>query len=221
MALLIAAILKFTAGVLLTGLLLFLPAGTLHWFEGQLFMGILFIPMFLAGILLYFKNLGLLEKRLKAKEAQSEQKQVILLSGLMFMGGFLLAGLNFRFSWVILPRWVCLGASGLFLIFYGLFGEVLRENTYLSRTIQVQEGQQVVDTGLYGIVRHPMYTASLLLFLSMPLILGSLPTLAVFLVYPVLLIRRIRSEEQLLLQQLPGYEEYCAKVTWHLIPGIW
>lgn len=215
------AMIKFLAGVTITGLLLFLPAGTARWPEGWIFMAVLFIPMLIAGMVMFVKNPDLLRSRLDAKEKQSEQKTVILFSGLMFITGFLLAGLNYRFSWLILPGWVSKVAVVLFFIAYALLGEVLRENSYLSRTIQVQSDQKVVDTGLYGIVRHPMYAVTLLLFLSMPLVLGSLCSLPVFLLYPFLLVKRIRNEEQMLREQLSGYPAYCEKVRYRMIPGIW
>jgi len=215
------ALAKFFLGVVLVGALLFIPAGTVDFFNGWLLMGILFVPMFLAGILMMVKNPALLEKRLNAKEQQKEQQLVIKLSGLMFLVGFVLAGLGVRFGWYRLPQWAVLAAAGLFLAAYALYGEVLRENTYLSRTIEVQQGQRVIDTGLYGIVRHPMYLATVLLFLSMPLVLGSLYAFAVFLLYPFILIRRIRNEEAFLEKELPGYGEYKQKVKYRLIPFLW
>ncbi len=215
------AILKFTLGVLMVGLLVFVPAGTLAYPQGWLFLGILFVPMFLAGIVMMAKNPQLLRKRLKAKEQQGDQRRIIKLSGLMFLAGFVLAGLSFRFSWLLLPRWVSYAASVVFLGAYLLYAEVLRENTYLSRTIEVQKGQKVIDTGLYGIVRHPMYSATMLLFLSMPLVLGSLLSFGVFLCYPVLIAQRIRGEEQLLEAELPGYAEYRKKVKYRLLPFVW
>lgn len=217
----ISAVTKFAAGVVLVGLLIFLPAGTIHYPGGQLLMGILFIPMFLAGIVMMLKNPALLRSRLNAKEKEAEQGTVIKLSGLMFLCGFILAGLDFRFGWSNLPGWVSIVGAGLFLGAYVLFAEVLRENTWLSRTIEVQEGQTVVSTGLYGIVRHPMYSATVVLFLSMPVVLGSLPALLVFLLYPFLIAKRIRNEEQVLTRELPGYREYKRKVRWRLIPYIW
>jgi len=215
------AIGKFLLGVFLIALLLFLPAGTLHYSQGWLLMGLLFIPMFLAGLVLMAKNPGLLQKRLQAKEEQAQQKTVVRLSGLMFLCGFVLAGLNHRFGWFTLPQWSIAAASAVFLLAYALYAEVLRENTYLSRTIEVQEGQKVIDTGLYGIVRHPMYAATLLLFLSMPLILGSPPSFVVFLAYPLIIVKRLQNEEQLLEKELPGYIEYKKKVKYRLIPGLW
>ena len=196
--LLFQAITKFLSGVLLTGLLLFWPAGTLDYPWGWLFLAILFIPMFLAGLVMLAKAPDLLRSRLQAKEEQSEQKTVVTLSGLMFIAGFLLAGFNFRYSWCSFPRWVTVAAAVIFLLAYGLYAEVLRENAYLSRTIRVQENQQVVSTGLYGIIRHPMYAATLLLFLSMPLVLNSPLTFLIFLCYPAIIVKRIKNEEQLL-----------------------
>ena len=217
----ISAITKFAAGVVLIGVLIFLPAGTIHFPGGWLLMGILFIPMFLAGLVMMAKNPRLLRSRLNAREQQSEQSIVIKLSGLMFLCGFILAGLDFRFGWSNLPGWVNVLGALLFLIAYALYAEVLRENTWLSRTIEVQEGQTVVSTGLYGIVRHPMYAVTLLLFLSMPLVLGSVPAFVVFLAYPAIITRRIRNEEEVLERELPGYREYKQKVRWRLIPYIW
>ena len=217
----IGAIAKFLLGILLVGALIFLPAGTFQYFNGWLFLGILFIPMFIAGIVMMFKNPALLKSRLDAKEKQREQSLVVKLSGLMFLCGFVVAGLGVRFNWYTLPKPVVITATLLFLAAYLLYAEVLRENTYLSRTIEVQENQQLIDTGLYGIVRHPMYTATLLMFLSMPIVLGSAWALLVFGVYPVLIIRRILNEEQVLAAGLPGYADYQQRVRWRLIPGIW
>lgn len=215
------ALAKFFLGVLLVGLLVFLPAGTLHYPQGWLFLGILFIPMFLAGLVMMAKNPALLKRRLDAKEKHAEQDRLVKLSGLMFLAGFILAGLTFRFDWFVLPMDVSLGAAVVFLLAYGLYAEVLRENTWLSRTIQVQENQTVVDTGLYGIVRHPMYSATLLLFLSMPLVLGSLPSFVIFLVYPALIVGRLQHEETVLEQELAGYAAYKTKVKYRLIPFLW
>ena len=217
----IQAIAKFTLGVVLIGALIFLPAGTLHYPNGWLFMGILFVPMFCAGLVMMAKNPYLLEKRLDAKEKEAEQSLVVKLSGLMFLVGFVLAGLDFRFGWLPLPGRVSMVATVLFLVAYLMYAEVLRENTFLSRTIEVQENQTVVDTGLYGIVRHPMYSATLILFLAMPLVLGSAISFLVFLAYPLLIAKRIRNEEQVLEEGLPGYREYKQKVRWRLIPYIW
>ena len=215
------AILKFLLGVVLVGLFVFLPAGTLHFFGGWLLMGILFVPMFGAGLVMLAKNPNLLQSRLKAKESQREQDLVVKLSGLMFIAGFVVAGLDFRFGWLPLPQWVNWVAAGLFLLAYLLYAEVLRENAFLSRTIEIQENQTVVDTGLYGIVRHPMYSATLLLFMSMPLVLGSVLSLICFLPYPVLIAKRLLNEEAFLEKELPGYAEYKMKVKYRLIPGIW
>ena len=212
---------KFFLGVILVGLLIFLPAGTLQFFNGWLFMAILFVPMFLAGLVMMAKNPNLLKSRLNAKEKEKEQSLVVKLSGLMFLAGFIVAGLDYRFSWFPLPQAVSCGAAVVFLVAYILYAEVLRENTYLSRTIEVQEGQTVVDTGLYGIVRHPMYAVTLLLFLSMPLVLGSVISFVIFLAYPLIIAKRIRNEEQVLEAQLPGYKEYKQKVKYRMIPFIW
>lgn len=217
----VQAMIKFLCGVVLVGALIFLPAGTLLFWNGWLLMGVLFIPMFLAGIVMMIKNPELLRKRLDAKEKQSEQSLVVKLSGLMFLVGFTVAGLDARFSWCHLPTWVVIAASLVFLAAYILYAEVLRENTYLSRTIEVQENQTVIDTGLYGIVRHPMYSATLLLFLSMPLILGSMYALLVFLAYPFIIAKRIKGEEAFLEKELAGYAAYKQKVKYRLIPFIW
>ena len=215
------AIIKFTLGVVLVGVLVFLPAGTLAFLNGWLFMGVLFVPMFVAGIVLMLKNPELLKKRLQAKEKQSEQSLVVKLSGLMFLVGFIIAGLNYRFDWYTLPLAVSIVATILFIIAYLLYAEVLRENTYLSRTIEVQENQKVIDTGLYGIVRHPMYSVTLLLFLSMPLVLGSIYSFLVFLAYPFIIAKRIEGEEKFLEKELSGYCEYKQKVKYRLLPFIW
>ena len=217
----LSAIAKFALGVVLLGALLFWPAGTLNYPQGWLLMGILFIPMFLAGLVMMAKNPDLLRSRLNAKEKRGEQSLVIKLSGLMFLTGFILAGLSFRFGWWMLPKWVSVLGAVLFLISYALYAEVLRENTWLSRTIEVQEGQTVVSTGLYGIVRHPMYAATLVLFLSMPLVLGSVWCLLVFLAYPAIISKRLLDEERFLTEELPGYGEYMKKVKWRLVPFIW
>ena len=216
-----SAIIKFLLGVVLLGALIFLPAGTILYFNGLLLMGILFAPMFLAGIVMMVKNPTLLESRLDAKEKERDQSLVIKLSGLMFLAGFIVAGLGYRFDWYILPMGVSIGGAVAFLIAYIIYAEVLRENTYLSRTIRVQEGQRVVDTGLYGIVRHPMYSATLLLFLSMPIVLGSVYSFVIFLAYPFIIAKRIKGEEELLERELDGYSEYKKKVKYRLIPFIW
>ena len=216
-----SAIIKFLLGVVLLGALIFVPAGTILYFNGLLLMGILFLPMFLAGIVMMAKNPSLLQSRLDAKEKERDQSLVIKLSGLMFLAGFIVAGLGYRFGWYILPVGVSIGGAVAFLIAYILYAEVLRENTYLSRTIKVQEGQKVVDRGLYGIVRHPMYSATLLLFLSMPIVLGSVYAFVIFLAYPFIIAKRIKGEEELLERELEGYSEYKKKVKYRLIPFIW
>ncbi len=215
------AIIKFFFGILLVGLLVFLPAGTFRYFHGWLFMGILFIPMLIVGLVMMVKNPGLLASRLNAKEKQADQGLVVKLSGLMFLAGFIVAGLDFRFGWLPLPKGVSIGAAVVFVITYVLYAEVLRENTYLSRTIEVQENQKVIDTGLYGIVRHPMYFATVLLFLAMPLVLGSLISFVIFLVYPFIIAKRIKGEEAFLERELQGYKEYKEKVKYRLIPFVW
>ena len=217
----ISAIIKYLSGVLLLGLLLFLPAGTLAWWQGQLFMVVLFVPMFVAGLVMMAKAPDLLRKRLSADEQEEEQKLVVALSGLMFIAAFVVAGLGVRFGWPMLPAWVSWAAAVLFLVSYALYAEVMRENAYLSRTIEVQEDQQVVDTGLYGIVRHPMYSTTVMLFLSMPLILGSIFSFAIMLLYLPIIARRIANEEVVLREGLPGYKEYLTRVKWRLFPGIW
>lgn len=219
--LLYQAILKFVLGVVIIGMLIFLPAGTFDYWNAWLFMGILFIPMFFAGIVMMIKNPELLKKRLNAKEEQAEQSLVIKLSGLMFILGFVIAGLNLRFKWIMLSDWVSWVGATIFLFSYLLYAEVLRENTYLSRTIEVQNGQKVIDTGLYGIVRHPMYTVTIILFLSMPLLLGSIISFAIFLTYPVIIAKRIRNEEAVLEKDLDGYIEYKKKVKYKIIPFLW
>lgn len=219
--LLCQAILKFVLGVVIIGILIFLPAGTFDYWNAWLFMGILFIPMFFAGIVMMIKNPELLKKRLNAKEEQAEQSLVIKLSGLMFLLGFVIAGLNLRFKWIMLSDWVSWVGAAIFLFSYLLYAEVLRENTYLSRTIEVQNGQKVIDTGLYGIVRHPMYTVTIILFLSMPLVLGSIISFAIFLTYPIIIAKRIRNEEAVLEKDLDGYIEYKKKVKYKIIPFLW
>ena len=216
-----SGIIRFMSGLLLVGLLLFLPAGSFAYWQAWLLIGILFVPMFAAGLVMMAKNPELLRKRLSMKEEQSEQKQVIAMSGLMFLTAFVLAGLNFRFGWIRLPAWVSWAAAVLFLLAYLLYAEVLRENTYLSRTVEVQENQKVIDTGLYGIVRHPMYAVTVLLFLSMPLVLGSVLSFAVMLLYLPIIAKRIRNEEAVLEQGLEGYTEYKKRVKYKVIPGIW
>lgn len=220
-SLFISAITKFLLGVVLVGVLIFLPAGTFNYLGGWLLMGILFIPMFGAGIVMMIKNPSLLASRLKAKEADREQDLVVKLSGLMFLAGFVVAGLGVRFSWYSLPTPVIIVGACLFIVAYILYAEILRENTYLSRTIEVQENQRVIDTGLYGIVRHPMYATTLLLFLSMPIVLGSLYSLVIFLAYPFIIAKRLKNEEKFLEENLEGYREYKTKVKYRLIPFIW
>ncbi len=215
------AMVKFMSGLLLVGALLFLPAGTWDYWQAWLLIGLLFVPMFLAGLVLMKKNPELLRKRLNAKEEQAEQRTVIALSGLMFLAAFLLAGLNRRFGWCVLPAWASWAAAGVFLLAYALYAEVLRENAYLSRTIEVQEGQKVIDTGLYGVVRHPMYAVTLFLFLSMPLVLACPYSFAVMLVYIPIIVKRIRNEEDVLEEGLAGYAEYKQRVKYRLVPGIW
>ena len=215
------AVVKFLLGIVIIAALIFIPAGTFNYLNGWIFMGILFIPMLIAGIVMMLKNPELLKSRLEAKEKQKEQSVVIKLSGLMFIVGFVLAGLDFRFKWISLPLWVTYVASGFFLLAYIMWAEVLRENTFLSRTIKVTDGQKVIDSGLYGVVRHPMYFATLILFLSMPLVLGSLVSFFVFLLYPILIITRIINEEKFLEKELEGYIEYKKKVKYRLIPFIW
>ena len=215
------AVIKFLLGIIIVGSLLFIPANTFEYWNGWLFMGILFVPMFIAGIFLMIKNPELLRKRLNAKEKENEQKWVLLFSGLMFIAGFIVAGLNYRYSWIVLPNAVTIISSILFIIAYILYAEVLRENTYLSRTIEVQENQKVIDTGLYGYVRHPMYAVTILLFLTMPLILGSIISFLIFLIYPVIICKRIKNEEDVLERDLKGYTEYKKKVKYKIIPFVW
>ena len=221
MKLLISALIKFLIGLLLVGLLIFLPAGTLAYPGGLLFLCLLFVPMLLMGIVMLARARDLLAKRLDAKEKQAAQKGVQSLSGLVFIAGFVLAGLDFRFSWSDVPLPVVIAASVIFLIGYGLYAEVMRENAYLSRTVKVEEGQTVVSTGLYGIVRHPMYLASVLMFLSIPLVMGSWYALIPFALYPALMVVRVLDEEKLLTAELSGYEEYKSKVKYRMIPFIW
>ncbi len=215
------AIIKFLSGLLIVGLLLFLPAGTAAYWQAWLLMGILFIPMFCAGLIMMKKSPALLRKRLDAKEEQSEQQAVLALSGLMFLAAFVVAGLNFRFGWIVLPAWVSYAVAVLFLLAYALYAEVLRENVWLSRTIEVQENQKVIDTGLYGVVRHPMYMSTLLLFLSMPLVLGSVISFVIMLAYIPILAKRIRNEEQVLERGLEGYADYQKRVRYRVIPFVW
>ena len=221
MKLFLEAITKFTCGLLLVGLLIFLPAGSLAYLEGWLLMGVLFVPMLIAGFVMLFKSPDFLKKRLDAKEKQAAQKGVLAFAGLMFIGGFVVAGLDHRFSWSVMPPWVTIAASVVFLICYALYAEVMRENAYLSRTIKVEQGQKVVDTGLYGIVRHPMYAVTIWLFLMIPLILGSWYAFIVFAFYPAIIIVRLTDEEKLLTKELPGYEDYKKKVKYRLFPFVW
>ena len=215
------AIIKYIFGVLIIGALLFIPANSFEYWNGWLFMGLLFIPMFLAGIILMIKNPELLRKRLNAKEQENEQKWVLLFSGLMFIAGFIVAGLNYKYKWIEMPNAVTIISSILFIIAYILYAEVLRENAYLSRTIEIQENQKVIDAGLYRIVRHPMYAVTILLFLTMPLILGSIISFIIFLIYPIIIGKRIKNEEKVLEKDLKGYAEYKKKVKYKVIPFVW
>lgn len=221
MKLLAEALIKFSCGLLLVGLLLFLPAGTLNYPYGWLLISLLFAPMLIAGFVMLFKSPEFLKKRLDAKEKQGTQKGVVAASGLMFIAGFVVAGLDFRFGWSRMPAWVVVAASALFLVAYALYAEVMRENAYLSRTIKVEQGQTVVDTGMYGIVRHPMYAVTILLFLMIPLVLGSWYGLIAFGFYPVIIVIRLKDEEELLTRELPGYVAYKQKVKYRIIPFIW
>ena len=217
----VRAVGKFLAGLLLVGILLFLPAGSFAFWQAWLLIGILFGPMSIVGLIMMKKNPSLLQKRLNAKEEQDEQKEVILLSGLMFSAAFVTAGLNFRFSWIVLPDWVSYAAAAVFLLAYALYAEVLKENTYLSRTVEVQENQKVIDTGLYGIVRHPMYMSTLFLFLSMPLVLGSVISFVIMLFYIPIIAKRIANEERVLEKGLEGYVDYQKRVKYKVIPFVW
>lgn len=221
MKLLMEALVKFFCGLLMVGLLIFLPAGSLGYAKGWLLVGLLFGPMLIAGFVMLFKSPEFLKKRLDGKEKQATQKGVVALSGLMFIAGFVVAGLDYRFGWSAMPAPVTVVASVLFLAAYVLYAEVMRENAYLSRTIKVEEGQKVVDTGLYGIVRHPMYMATLLLFIMIPIVLGSWYALIPFLFYPAIIIARLKDEEELLTKELPGYAEYKQKVKYRILPFIW
>lgn len=215
------AILKFLLGVIVIGILIFVPAGTLSYINGWIFMGILFVPMFFAGFVMMAKNPNLLRSRLNAKEKEKDQSLVVKLSGLMFLVGFIVAGLNYRFGWHVLSLKSSIIAAVVFLFAYLLYAEVLRENTYLSRTIEVQENQKVVDKGLYGVVRHPMYSVTILLFLTMPIVLGSIYSFIIFLAYPIIIAMRIKGEEEFLEKELEGYKEYKNKVKYRMIPFIW
>lgn len=217
----IQAIGKFIFGVILLGVLVFVPAGTINYPNGWLLITVLFFPMFVAGLVMMFKNPELLKKRLNAKEEEKEQKTVVALSGAMFAAAFVAAGLSFRFKWLVLPKWAVMIGTIVFLLAYAMYAEVLRENTYLSRTVEVQENQKVIDTGLYGIVRHPMYSATLFLFLSMGIILGSLISCAILLLYIPIIAKRIKNEEKVLEEGLEGYSEYKTRVKFKVIPFVW
>lgn len=221
MKLFLSALEKYVMGLLFMAVLVFWPAGSLRFWNGWLMIGLLFIPMLILGIVLFIKAPELLKKRLNAKEKSADQQGVVAVSGLMFLVGFIVAGLDHRLSWSTVPDWVVIAASAVFLISYALYAEVMRENAYLSRTIEVQDGQRVIDTGLYGVVRHPMYAVTLWLFLAIPLILGSWYALILFVVYPAVIAVRIRGEEKLLEEELPGYKEYKKKVKYRMIPFIW
>ena len=220
-ALFIRAISRFAAGLLLVSGLLFIPAGTWNYPQGWLLIGILFVPMFIAGLVMMKKNPELLKKRLNVREEKTEQRQVILLSGIMFLAAFISAGFSYRYKWLMLPAAVSIPAAIVFLAAYALYAEVLRENTYLSRTVEVQENQKVIDTGLYGVVRHPMYMVTLFLFLAMPLVLGSVISFVIMLLYIPIIIKRIRNEELVLAEGLSGYSKYMEKVKYRLIPFVW
>ena len=215
------AITKYLLGLLLVGILLFIPAGSLKYINGWLFICLLFIPMFIAGIVMMLKNPELLKNRLNAKEKQKEQKEVLIISGILFISGFIIAGLNYKYKWIELPNIVIIISSIIFIISYILYAEVLRENTYLSRTIEVKDNQKVVDTGMYSVVRHPMYLVTIILFLTMPLILNSLISFIIFLIYPFIIVKRIKNEEKVLEKELKGYTQYKKKVKYRLIPFIW
>lgn len=217
----IQALKKFILGLILISILLFLPAGTLSYPNAWLFIGLLFVPMFIAGILLMIKSPDLLKRRLNSKENESEQKLLVIISGLMFISGFVISGLNYHYNWSKLPDEIVIIASIIFLLAYLMYAEVLRENQYLARTVTVENNQKVIDTGLYGIVRHPMYTSTILLFLTIPLILGSIYSFLIFLIYPIIIIFRIKNEEKLLEQELTGYRQYKQKVKYKIFPLIY
>ena len=217
----IQAIGKFFSGIFMLSLLLLLPAGTVFYWNAWLLIGILFIPMFIVGIILMFSNPELLRKRLKVKEKETEQKSVIISGGLMFICGFIVAGLDYRYQWSVLPKWFVIVATVIFFAGYLMYAEVLRENRYLSRTVEIQESQKVIDTGLYAIVRHPMYTSTILLFLSLPLVLGSLSSFVIFLMYPLIVIKRIKNEEEVLEKGLAGYSDYKNRIKYKVIPFVW
>ena len=221
MKLMASAGIKLLMGLVLVGLLLFLPAGTMRFPGGWLFIAVLFMPMLIAGVVMALHSPELLKKRLNTKEKEAEQRSVVAMSGIMFVAAFVVAGLNFRYSWVVMPSWAAWCAAVLFLLSYIMYAEVLRENAYLSRIIEVQEGQTVIDTGLYGIVRHPMYSATVLMFLAMPLVLGSMPSFVIMLAYIPLIAKRIRNEEQVLLEGLDGYAAYCTRVKYRILPFVW
>ena len=221
MKLLFEATIKYLIGIIIVGLLIFIPAGTLNYFNGILFMCLLFIPMFIVGIVLFIKNSSLLRSRLDSKEKNNDQKEVLIFSALLFIIGFIIAGLNFRYKWIELPNIVIIISSIIFILSYILYAEVLRENKYLSRTIEVSKDQKVIDKGLYSVVRHPMYLITIFLFLSIPLILGSIISFLIFLVYPFIIVKRIKKEEEVLSKKLKGYTEYKIKVKYRLIPFIW
>lgn len=212
---------KLLMGLVLVGLLIFLPAGTMEYPGGWILMAVLFVPMLIAGVVMALCSPALLKKRLNTKEKETEQRSVVAMSAIMFVAAFVVAGLNYRYGWVVMPSWAVWSAVVLFLLSYAMYAEVLRENAYLSRTIEVQEGQKVIDTGLYGIVRHPMYTATVLMFLAMPLVLGSLLSFVIMLMYIPLIVKRIRNEEKVLLDGLDGYEEYCRKVKFRIVPFLY
>jgi len=217
----IQAIGKFFSGIFMLSQLLLLPAGTVFYWNAWLLIGILFIPMFIVGIILMFSNPELLRKRLKVKEKETEQKSVIISGGLMFISGFIVAGLDYRYQWSVLPKWLVIVATVIFFVGYLMYAEVLRENRYLSRTVEIQESQKVIDTGLYAIVRHPMYTSTILLFLSLPLVLGSLSSFVIFLMYPLIVIKRIKNEEEVLEKGLAGYSDYKKRIKYKVIPFVW
>lgn len=217
----VQALIKFLSGLIMVILLIFVPAGTLHYINGWILTGILFIPMLIMGIIMSVKNPELLEKRLNAKEKDSGQKNIIRFSGIIFLAGFIVAGLNYRFKWLIVPQWTVIISSIFFLLSYAMYAEVLRENTYLSRTVEIQENQKIIDTGLYGIIRHPMYTATIFMFLSIPMVLGSVNSFVIFLLYPVIIVMRLSNEEKFLENNLDGYSQYKDKVKYRLIPFIW
>lgn len=217
----VQALIKFLSGLIMVILLIFVPAGTLHYINGCILTGILFIPMLIMGIIMSVKNPELLEKRLNAKEKDSGQKNIIRFSGIIFLAGFIVAGLNYRFKWLIVPQWTVIISSIVFLLSYAMYAEVLRENTYLSRTVEIQENQKIIDTGLYGIIRPPMYTATIFMFLSIPMVLGSVHSFVIFLLYPVIIVMRLSNEEKFLENNLDGYSQYKDKVKYRLIPFIW